>query len=161
MNLGHQTVEAVKARARTTHAPFVHEQVDDDMHLKIEVQDSDKYGLLVRRLVVRRQQGATPPAPLAAQAAQAGSRFTYLLESLKVVELDEALGTAQLRSTAPYRETSALHYYEMLLRGGNELVLARYQTKGKSGGRELELSYFTEQVLARLCDDAVAVLHAQ
>ena len=163
MNLGQKTIAALKARTRAGHAPFVHEEVSDGIHLAFEIQDSDKYGVLLRRLTVRREGAVAQgmlKALLQAQAAEAESRFTYLLESFKLIELDETAGSAQIRSGAPYREADTLHYYEILLRGGTSLSFARHQKQGKNGEREIEPSYVTEQVLARLCDDGAAVVLA-
>ncbi len=163
MNLGQKAVAAVKVRAGTARAPFVHEEAGDGIHLKIEIQDGDKFGVLVRQLAASGAAAHDQPLKilLAEQAAKAEKRFTYLLESFKLIESDEVAGTAQLRSGAPYREADTLHYYEILLRGGNELLFARYQKKGKNGSREIEPCYFTEAVLARVCEDAAAVLQVQ
>lgn len=163
MNLGPQILAAVKAHSRAA-APFVHEEVGDGIHLKIEVQDRDKFGVLVRAINMSRNGAHAQPldkAVLAAQAAEVEKRLTYLLESFKLIELDEAAGTAQLRSGAPYREAETLHYYEIVLRGGHSLSFARYQKQGKNNSREIEPCYLTEQMLARLCDDAAAVLQAR
>jgi hypothetical protein len=160
MNLGQHAVEAVKARARTARAPFVLEEVGDGIHLTLEIQDSDKYGALVRQLSARRDAGRRQSLTrlLREQAAEIERRLTYLLEDFRLIELDETAGTAQIRSGTPYRDTDALHYYEILLAGGNTLTCTRYQKTGKNGGREIEPCYFTEQMLARVCDDIAAVL---
>jgi hypothetical protein len=160
MNLGESAVEAVRARAVTARTPFVHEEVGDGIHLTIASQDSDKYGVLVREISARRN--AAPPHPpaklLEKQAAEIEKRFTYLLENFRLIELDKSGGRAQIRSGAPYCETGTLHYYEILLSGGNTLTFTRYQKRGKKGEREIEPCYFTEQVLIRICEDIVAIL---
>ncbi len=160
MNLGQKVVAAVKARARAARAPFAHEEIVDGIHLRIEVQDSDRYGVLMHALSAHVPISPDAPLPgvLAAQAAEVEKRFTYLLENFRLLELDETGGTAQIRSGTPYREADALHYYEVLLRCGDTLLFARYQQTGKNGEREFEPCYLTEQVFARVCDDAAAVL---
>lgn len=160
MNLGQNVVAAVKARARTARAPFAHEEIVDGIHLRLEVQDTDRYGVLMRGLSAHVPISPHAPVPgvLAAQAAEVEKRFTYLLENFRLIELDETGGTAQIRSGAPYREADTLHYYEVLLRCGDTLLFARHQQTGKSGERELEPCYLADQVLARVCDDVAAVL---
>ncbi|MGH7491563.1 MAG: hypothetical protein ACREOO_04125 [bacterium] len=160
MNLGERAVEAVRAHAVTARTPFIHEEVGDDIHLTIAIQDRDKYGVLVREISLRRSAGRALPSAtlLAEQAAEIEKRFTYLLENFRLIELDQTGGRAQLRSGAPYIEAGTLHYYEIMLSGGNTLTFARYQRRGKTGEREIEPCYFTEQVLARICEDIVAIL---
>ena len=160
MNLGERAVEAVRARAVTARTPFVHEEVGDDIHLTIAIQDRDKYGVLVREISVRRSapRALTSATLLAKQAAEIEKRFTYLLEDFRLIELDPTSGQAQLRSGAPYLEAGALHYYEILLSGGNALTFARYQRRGKNDEREIEPCYFTEHLLTRICEDMAAIL---
>ena len=163
MNLGQQAAAAVRARARTARAPFVHQEVIGGIHLKIEVQDLDKYGVLLHEIVVSNEQPADQRVRelLQRQAAEIESRFTYLLEAFRLIELDETAGTAQIRSGTPYHEAGALHYYEVLLRGGNTLTFTRYQRKDRNSARALEACYVTEQLLARICEDAAAVLRVR
>ena len=160
MNLGARAVEAVKAHAAAARTPFVHEEVGDDIHLTIASQDSDKYGVLVREISARRSAARPhPPAKLLAeQAAEIEKRFTYLLENFRLIELDRSGGKAQIRSGVPYLETETLHYYEIVLSGGNTLTFTRYQQRGKKGEREIEPCYFTDQVLVRICEDIEAIL---
>ncbi|MEK7729912.1 MAG: hypothetical protein AAB354_16005 [candidate division KSB1 bacterium] len=143
---------------------FTHEQEVDGIHLKLEIQDTDKYGFLVRSIAAR----STPlthttndlKALLTRQAAELEKRLTYLLENFRLLELDETKQVAQVRSHAPYRQDGAMHYYEILLAEGNALSFARYHYRGAHSQRETEPTYITKEALMRLVSDFAGVLRA-
>ncbi len=169
MNLGQKFVVELCARPAglnkgSPDGRFTHEQNLDGIHLKLEIQDADKYGFLVRSIAAR--NAAPLPAMsdlktlLAKQAAELEKRLTYLLEHFRLLELDDLNHTAQVRSHAPYRQDGAIHYYEALLREGSELLFARYHNESPRGPREIEPTYVTKEALVRLVNDFVGVLRA-
>jgi hypothetical protein len=95
-----------------------------DVTLAAEKRDSLSCALssltLERRDVVQ--------ADLHVWATQIAERATGLIEPLKVVEIDQTLGKAMLRSAAPTVTDDKAHYYELLLERTHRSVaeLRRY-----------------------------------
>ncbi len=166
MNLGQKLVVELSARQAglnkgSPDSRFTHDQDVDGIRFKLEIQDADKYGFLVRSIAARREQlPGNFKALLAKQAAELEKRLTYLLENFRLLELDELKQTAQVRSHVPYRQDGAIHYYEALLSAGNSLSFARYNYGGVRGQREVEPTYVTKEALARLVSDFAGVLRA-
>ena len=169
MNLGQKLVVELCARPTglnkgSPDSRFTYEQNVDGIHLKLEIQDSDKYGFLVRSIAARNTAPAAPDnlkTFLTKQAAELEKRLTYLLEHFRLLELDEFQHTAQVRSHVPYRQDGMIHYYEALLREGSELLFARYHHETQRGQREIEPTYITKEALVRLLNDLIGVLRVQ
>jgi hypothetical protein len=84
-------------------------------------------------------------------------RLHYLLEPLRLVEVDDNSAVAQMRSDRPRLEGAGSSYYELLVRRGGEISLRRYHSA--SGQRRQPVpATVTREVLGRLCDDLVAAL---
>jgi hypothetical protein len=64
---------------------------------------------------------------------------------------------AQLRSSPPQRDDDGRSYYELTVRRGGEIALARYR-KESGKPREQIAAHVTREVLLRLADDFEAVL---
>jgi hypothetical protein len=169
MNLGQKLVVELGARQAglnkgSPDSRFTHEQDVDGIRFTLEIQDADKYGFLVRSIAARKEAPGLAADELktllAKQAAELEKRLTYLLESFRLLELDELKQTAQVRSHAPYRQDGTIHYYEVLLSAGRALAFARYNTRGARGQREVEPTYVTKEALVRLVNDFSGVLRA-
>lgn len=167
MNLGQKLVVELCARPAglnkgSPDSRFTHEQNIDGIHLKLEIQDTDKYGFLVRSIALRKESPVPASANLKTllthQAAELEKRLTYLLEHFRLLELDESKQTAQVRSHVPYRQDGTIHYYEVLLSEGDALTFARYRNGGARGQREVEPAYITKEALMRLVSDFAGVL---
>lgn len=167
MNLGQKLVVELSARQAglnkgSPDRRFTYEQDVDGIRFTLEIQDADKYGFLVRSIALRREPlahaGADLKTLLTRQGAELEKRLTYLLEHFRLLELDEARQTAQVRSHAPYRQDGTIHYYEVLLTEGDALTFARYNTRGARGQREVEPTYITKEALMRLVSDFAGVL---
>jgi hypothetical protein len=134
----------------------------DDIRLRVEIHDFDKYSYLVNTISATRLQPLPPDSPikvlLQQQAAEIERRIFYLLEDFRLVELDEINGLAQVRSAAPHQKNDETLYYEMLLRQGNSLVITRFQKDHQSEKRQSIPMHLTEETLERLVDDLAAVL---
>lgn len=167
MNLGQKFVVELCARPAglnkgSPDGRFTYAQEVDGIHLKLELQDADKYGFLVRSIAARN----AVPLPvnhdlkilLTRQAAELEKRLTYLLEHFRLLELDDRNLTAQVRSHVPYRQDGTIHYYEALLREGSELFFARYHNASQREPREIEPTYVTKEALVRLVNDFIGVL---
>jgi hypothetical protein len=83
-------------------------------------------------------------------------RVTYLMEPLKVVEVDDKGGEVQVRSQSPTPRADERGYYEMrLFRQGN-LRMERFVFDGGARQRRPTDCRLTREVLERLADDIVA-----
>ncbi len=133
----------------------------DNIDLRVELDDFDKFSFMVKTISVARPQ--TPPAMplkdvLLRQAGEIEKRITYLLESFRLVEFDEVNGSAQIRSISPYKKGDERLYYEVLLRGGKSLTFTRYRQPRQAGEREIVPSHLTQETFERLVDDLAAVI---
>jgi hypothetical protein len=83
-------------------------------------------------------------------------RVTYLMEPLKVVEVDDKGGEVQVRSQSPTPRADERGYYEMrLFRQGN-LRMERFVFDAGARQRRPTDCRLTREVLERLADDIVA-----
>src|SRR5262249_36713510 len=115
---------------------------------------SDQVGCRVWELSLRRDK---PSDDLRAWADRVAARTTGLLESLKLLELDTAANPAVPRSQAPARRGEGLHYYEVLLHGGGEAHVRRYQATRDGSKRREQIPFaLTHEALAKLVHDLTA-----
>jgi hypothetical protein len=80
------------------------------------------------------------------------------MEPIAPIEIDEAACVMQLRSNPPQRDDDGRSYYELLVRRGGEITLARYRKENGAGGRRQIAANVTREVLLRLVGDFCAVL---
>jgi hypothetical protein len=85
-------------------------------------------------------------------------RVTYLMEPLKVVEVDAAGGEVDLRSEAPTTRDEHRSYYQVRLFHTGRLRLERRAFDEASRTRRTVACHLTREVLERLADDIVASL---
>lgn len=83
-------------------------------------------------------------------------RVTYLLEPLKVIEIDAGGGEVQIRSNAPTPRADQRGFYEVRLRKTGVLRLERCVFDDASRQRRRHPCQLTREVLERLADDIVA-----
>jgi hypothetical protein len=84
-------------------------------------------------------------------------KLTYLMEPISQIEIDAEGCVVQLRSSPPQRDDDGRSYYELLVRRGGEISLARYR-KENGGARHPIAANVTREVLLRLVSDFCAVL---
>jgi hypothetical protein len=83
-------------------------------------------------------------------------RVTYLLEPLKVLEIDAGGGEVQIRSTTPTPRAEQRGFYEVRLRKNGTLRLERFVFDETTRQRRRGACQFTREVLERLADDIAA-----
>jgi hypothetical protein len=85
------------------------------------------------------------------------ARLTYLLEPIAPIESDQEECVVQMRSSPPQQDDDGRNYYELLVRRGGELYLARYRKE--PGDARLRIpATVTGEVLVRLIGDFNAIL---
>ena len=93
-------------------------------------------------------------ADLRARAEQVAARVTGLLEPLRLVEVDDARGLAQLRSDKPGNWGDGQFYYEVLLQADGGTNVRRYQAPAADQPRRQQVPFtLTHEALAKLVSD--------
>jgi hypothetical protein len=85
-------------------------------------------------------------------------RVTYLMEPLKVLEIDAGGGEVQLRSQSPTARHAERGYYEMRLFRQGLLRMQRFTFDDATRQRRPSPCQLTREVLERLADDIAASL---
>jgi hypothetical protein len=84
-------------------------------------------------------------------------RLTYLMEPIAPIEIDAQSCVVQLRSNPPQRDDDGRSYYELTVRRGGEIALARFRKETGAARRQIPATV-TSEVLLRLVADFCAVL---
>jgi hypothetical protein len=84
------------------------------------------------------------------------SRVTYLMEPLKVLEIDAGGGEVQIRSHSPTPRAEQRGYYEMRLFRNGSLRMERFIFNDAARQRRQTPCQLTIEVLERLADDIAA-----
>lgn len=79
-------------------------------------------------------------------------RVNYLLEPIAPIETDATGCSVQMRSNPPQKDDNGWKYYELLLKRGGSVALARYE-KPPGQPRKRVPAVLTHEVLGRLADD--------
>jgi hypothetical protein len=88
-------------------------------------------------------------------ADRLSQKLTYLLEPIRVVEVDGQAGAVQMRSYPPYKREQQTSYYEVLVQRGGAITLLRYE-KLPGQPRLQILASVTTEVFHRLAEDLSA-----
>jgi hypothetical protein len=128
---------------------------DETLLLELDQVDALSVALRVFTFSTSRLEPLLTPQ-LTAVADQLAQQLTYLLEPLRVVEIDGAAGAVQMRSNVPQRKAQRRCYYEVLVtRGG--ITLVRYE-KTPGEPRAVVPALLTREVLLRLTGDIASAV---
>jgi hypothetical protein len=125
----------------------------------IQADRNDELGCRVWEVGLRRTNESKHSKinSLRAWAERAATGVTSLVESLKVVEVDETRNEALLRSGKPSARAKAVSYFEVLLKGRAEAFVRRYRGYHESGHRRQQISFpLTHEALAQVIADLTA-----
>ncbi len=104
--------------------------------------------------VTSRSLAGATASQLTSVGQQLASRLTYLLEPLRVIELDDQSRVLQMRSVPPTQSGNERFYYEVLVKAGGQIEVARYATSpGQT--RQRVPATFTREVFTRLVRDTL------
>jgi hypothetical protein len=84
------------------------------------------------------------------------NRVTYLMEPLKVLEVDAGGGEVQIRSQSPTPRPERRGYYEVRLFRQGSLRMERFVLDDATRERRSTPCQFTREVIERLADDIAA-----
>jgi hypothetical protein len=93
---------------------------------------------------------------LRAWGERLAARVTYLLEPLKVIEIDAGGGEVQIRSQAPSTRAQQRGFYEVRLYKQGSLRMERFVYSDATRERERTACQLTREVVERLADDIAA-----
>lgn len=121
----------------------------------VEPQAVDRIGIDLHRLTVR-PITAVPSGSLREQAERLARQVTGLLEPLRLVEIDEPLAVAQLRSTSPAPHEGGARYYEVERHADGTTHLGRYETHPGESKRQSVPFSLTHEALGKIVRDFTA-----
>ena len=107
-------------------------------------------GLLVNHIEIKAHKAS--PLSLEKQFELLKSKITYL-EEFTLIEYDRTNAALLLRSRVPQRLGNTVSYYEIVLKGGNQLSFGRYEFDQATGRRRLLPANLARQTFGRLLVD--------
>ncbi len=152
MNQGKSIRDQLESAARNQTAQPWHASTSRGV-LDVHVRALGSIGLSFDRLTYRAPSlSGVSMSELQKACHQLAQRLAYLLEPIRVLEVDEARGAVQMRSQPPSQQDNCISYFELLARNSGEIQLIRYQ-KPPQQSREAIPSDVTFEVLERLAGD--------
>ena len=131
---------------------------DSPRHLSCDVVERNSLAVSFNQLSLSTDELASADATkLERIGKELSSRLTYLMEPIAPIEIDSAACVVQLRSNPPQRDDDGRSYYELIVRRGGEITLARYR-KENGGVRQQIAATVTREVLLRLVGDFCVIL---
>jgi hypothetical protein len=123
-----------------------------------DIVERDSLAVSFNQLRLRTPELASPTAAdLERIGKSLAERLTYLMEPIAPIEIDSAACVLQLRSNPPQRDDDGRSYFELMVRRGGEISLARYR-KDNGSARQPIAATVTREVLLRLVGDFCAAL---
>jgi hypothetical protein len=123
----------------------------DDLEIVIDVEDSDRLGLLLRRVCIYRGKLESTASTIKQRALVVIDRLTYLDNSLRLIEFDEVSNVAQIRSRPDKTDRTSPKFFEIIL--GHEPAILLYR---RSGNDTIPF-YVSTECFVRLIDDLVDI----
>jgi len=157
MTLSQKIAAALDGRARGQDAPGSVSVEDGPNRLRLDLTALDSVGVAFDALeFATTQRPEWSSDELSAWGERLARRVTYLMEPLKVVEIDAAEGEVQVRSDDPTPRGGLRGYYEFLLGRAGTCRLHRYVFDEITRRRRRASCHLTREVLERLVDDIAA-----
>jgi len=157
MSLSRKIAAALDENTRAYVLPCTVAVEDGASRITLEITALDSVGVAFDSL----EYTATDRPEWSSEALNAwgrrlADRVTYLLEPLKVMEVDAGGGEGQVRSTSPTPPADQRGFYEVRLRKNGVLRMERYVFDEATRQRRRGTCQLTREVLERLADDIVA-----
>lgn len=113
---------------------------DSPWTVQLTADHCERLGALVWELTVARSS-VPEGIKMADWARQIARNTTGLQETLCVLEVDEQMQQALLRSQTPVERDDKVSYYEVLVKGTTSATLRRFQTNRDSHARREQISF--------------------
>jgi hypothetical protein len=131
---------------------------DDHGYLEATIANADTMSVAFTSFAFHSDRLAQSETSQLSRIADAlAGKLTYLLEPLRVVEVDGNAGAVQMRSHPPYQRDKQTKYYEVLVQRGGSISLVRYERQ-PGEPRQPIAAHVTEEVFYRLADDFAAAV---
>ena len=158
MGVGRKLVRALDNLMVTeTNLPLVVAAEHEGSKANLELSDLDRLGCSVLELKVKGTKDDRMEGDLESRASELSQKVNYLLEDIRLVEVNKDKGFALLRSYSPREDKDHIFYYEMTLRDDPSISAVRYKYI-KERKSPKQVSYIlTKEVLERLVDDLAFV----
>ena len=122
--------------------------------VSLTIDKNDSFSSKLTELTVERSASDRATKPWADAVAK---RATGLMESLRVIEVDNQRDEALLRSDSPTVRGETRAHYELRLQNGRKATLARYAAATEPNAKRQPIPFaLTHEVLAKLVDDLTA-----
>ena len=122
--------------------------------VELDLVDADGIAAALNFVRAEPQVPARLSAPeLRSRAERLAGKLTYLLEPLRLVELDAGGDVAQVRSHPPRKTDDAKSYYELIANAAGGLDLRRYAKTAGTQPRQQATMHLTREALALLVSD--------
>jgi hypothetical protein len=157
MSLSQKIAAALDENTRAYHLPCSVTVEEGTNRLTLNLTALDSVGMAFDSLEFTTAERADWSSDaLRAWGERLASRVTYLLEPLKVIEIDAGGGEVQIRSQSPTTRADQRGFYEVRLFKNGALRLERCVYNDISRQRHRTPCQFTREVVERLADDIVA-----
>ncbi|MFO0891574.1 MAG: hypothetical protein U0790_20825 [Isosphaeraceae bacterium] len=157
MNLSRKIAAALDENTRAYVLPCTVSVEDGPNRLTLDLTALDSVGVAFDALeFASNDRTDWPSEALNAWGRKLADRVTYLLEPLKVLEVDAGGGEVQIRSGAPSPRADQRGFYEVRLRKSGVLRMERFVFDDATRQRRRTPCQLTREVLERLADDIVA-----
>jgi len=134
---------------------------DSPRHLTCDIVERNALAVSFNQLQLATTELAAASATDLERIGKAlADRLTYLMEPIAPIEIDAQSCVVQLRSNPPQRDDDGRSYFELLVRRGGEIALARYHKENGNARRQITATV-TREVLLRLVGDFCAVLDSR
>src|SRR5688572_7900090 len=153
---------------RMNHAGhYVFEWADAEVVVKGNLSEMDSIGLLLNGIDISKDvhEKVDISSYLKTVAETIEKRVNYLMEPLKIVELDSTTNAVQMRSEKPELQEGHISYFELILKAGkwfgyrNHVSLQRFsQREGEEGSRGIIPFPVTKKQFEKLVGDLIDAL---
>ena len=154
MSLSKKIADALDENTRAYVMPWTVAVEDTRGRLTLRLTALDSVGLAFTALeyaVLPRAEWS--PETLAAWGQRITNKVVYLMEPLKVLEVDAGGGLVQLRSQSPTPKADQRNYYEIRLHRDGMLTMERFAFDDATRTRAIVPCQLTREVLDRLIGD--------
>jgi hypothetical protein len=157
MSLSQKIAAALDENTRAYNLPCAVTVEDGPNRLTLNLKALDSVGVAFDSLeFVATDRNDWSSEALNAWGERLAARVTYLLEPLKVLEIDAGGGEVQIRSQSPSARADQRGFYEVRLFRNGSLRMERYVFADATRQRQRTSCQFTREVVERLADDIAA-----
>ncbi len=157
MSLSQKIAAAIDENTRAYILPCTVTVEDGPSRLTLDLTALDTVGVAFDTLeFVATDRTDWSSDALRAWGERLAARVTYLLEPLKVIEIDAGGGEVQIRSQAPTVRAQQRGFYEVRLYKQGSLRMERFVYNDATRERQRTACQLTREVVERLADDIAA-----